>query len=113
MLCRRARKRVMGLQNYKAIYNRINALPTHLRNRSNDPIKNHRKNNSISAYNPEGNESDRKIEADLISKIREEARIKQQVAKELLTTRYNKKMKKRDLEEGDLVLQKADVGGKM
>ncbi|MED6137654.1 hypothetical protein PIB30_066922 [Stylosanthes scabra] len=39
-------------------------------------------------------------------------RIKQQAVKALLAAKYNKKIKKWDLEEGDLVLRRADIGGK-
>ncbi|MED6144817.1 hypothetical protein PIB30_019061 [Stylosanthes scabra] len=39
--------------------------------------------------------------------------MRQQAAKELFAARYNKKIKSRELEEGDLVLKRADIGGKM
>ncbi|MED6163433.1 hypothetical protein PIB30_079882 [Stylosanthes scabra] len=52
------------------------------------------------------------METDLISEIREEARIKQQAVKKLLTAKHNKKIKKRNLKKGDLVLRWEDIGGK-
>ncbi|MED6164357.1 hypothetical protein PIB30_089091, partial [Stylosanthes scabra] len=52
----------------------------------------------VSAYDSEGNQSGRKTEADMVSEIREEARIKQQAVKALLAAKYNEKIKKRDLE---------------
>ncbi|MED6161498.1 hypothetical protein PIB30_061279 [Stylosanthes scabra] len=48
----------------------------------------------------------------MVSEIREETKIKQQAIKALLAAKYNKNVKKRDLEEGDLVLRRADIGGK-
>ncbi|MED6138095.1 hypothetical protein PIB30_071105, partial [Stylosanthes scabra] len=59
-----------------------------------------------------GNPSGREIEAYLVSEIREGARIKQHAVQALLASKYNKKIKTKDLEEGDLVLRRADIGGK-
>ncbi|MED6187407.1 hypothetical protein PIB30_076129 [Stylosanthes scabra] len=56
----------------------------------------------VSAYNSEENEKSREIDVDLIS----------EAAKELLAARYNKKVKNRELEAGDLVLRRADIGVK-
>ncbi|MED6131283.1 hypothetical protein PIB30_008322 [Stylosanthes scabra] len=50
-----------------------------------------------SAYNSEENEKSLEID---------------QAAKELLVARYNKKVKSQELEVGDLVLRRADIGGK-
>ncbi|MED6113494.1 hypothetical protein PIB30_071327 [Stylosanthes scabra] len=38
--------------------------------------------------------------------------MKQQAVKKLLAAEYNKKIKKRDLEKGDLELRRADIGSK-
>ncbi|MED6136537.1 hypothetical protein PIB30_056978 [Stylosanthes scabra] len=73
----------------------------------------------VFAYDPEGNKSNREMDADLISEIREESRVKQQAEKKLLTAKYNKKIKKRNIEKCDLVLRRADIreqntaGGKL
>ncbi|MED6194539.1 hypothetical protein PIB30_029567 [Stylosanthes scabra] len=66
----------------------------------------------VSGYSPEENNLHREDDVDLIYEVREEARMRQQLAKELLAARYNKKVKSRELEEGDLVLRRADIGGK-
>ncbi|MED6163598.1 hypothetical protein PIB30_081510 [Stylosanthes scabra] len=56
----------------------------------------------VSNYDPEVNQVGREAEVDMISEIRDATRIKQQAVKALLAAKYNKKIKKRDLEEGDL-----------
>ncbi|MED6167199.1 hypothetical protein PIB30_000449 [Stylosanthes scabra] len=66
----------------------------------------------VSSYSPEENNLHREDDIDLIYEVREEARMRQQAATELLAARYNKKVKNRELEEGDLVLRRADIGGK-
>ncbi|MED6133109.1 hypothetical protein PIB30_025421 [Stylosanthes scabra] len=88
----RARKCPMVVQNYRAIVDGANPLPTYLR--------------------PEENNLHREDDLDNIYEVREEARMRQQAAKELLAARYNKKVKSRELEEGDLVLRRADIRGK-
>ncbi|MED6224145.1 hypothetical protein PIB30_081023 [Stylosanthes scabra] len=109
MLGGRAQKCAMGLQNFRAIINWINTLLTHLRKGSCDSTRNHRRNH---ADIPESNKRDKKMDTDLISEIREEARIKQQAVKKLLIVKHSKKIKKRNLEKGDLVLRREDIGGK-
>ncbi|MED6167112.1 hypothetical protein PIB30_115964, partial [Stylosanthes scabra] len=56
----------------------------------------------VSGYSPEENNLHREDDVDNIYEVREEARMRQQAAKELLAARYNKRVKSRELEEGDL-----------
>ncbi|MED6163325.1 hypothetical protein PIB30_078783 [Stylosanthes scabra] len=95
VLGRRTRKRPMGLWNLGAIINRINTFPTNLQTEAMIPLEIAEQTTRVSAYDPEGNQSDRETEADLVSEIREEEMIKQQAVKKLLAAIYNKKARRK------------------
>ncbi|KAI9085246.1 hypothetical protein K1719_032769 [Acacia pycnantha] len=52
------------------------------------------------------------MELDLIDEVRVMAHCQDMAAKQLIADKYNKKVKPRSFEKGDLVLRRADVGNK-
>ncbi|XP_061368077.1 uncharacterized protein LOC133311081 [Gastrolobium bilobum] len=52
------------------------------------------------------------VELDLLDESRENARYRNMMAKRLVTTRFNKKVRPRSFQNGDLVLRRADIDNK-
>ncbi|MED6169993.1 hypothetical protein PIB30_026449 [Stylosanthes scabra] len=100
-------------RNFREVVSNWNdALSVSLQNKSHDPIEIAIETARVFSYNPEENTKKRMAKMDLVFEVREEVRIRQQALKDNLAARYNKKVKRRDLEEGDPVLRGAYIEGK-